>query len=146
MPLSNDHCLRMQSAESHSSLALQCDAALYHLESLLSNSSVVQALVGPPSQDSIEDNTGYSYDYLLGMPIQSLTVEKVRIDCHACRLLRFRLECTLFDHFLDVCILQLSIPKIICHGQRAQHPTFLQPRMPLFWCMNADMSRRSGPL
>ena len=38
----------------------------------------VQALTGPPSQDSSEDNTGYSYDYLLSMPIQSLTNEKVR--------------------------------------------------------------------
>lgn len=39
---------------------------------------VVQALTGPPSQESSEDSTGYSYDYLLGMPIQSLTTEKAR--------------------------------------------------------------------
>lgn len=37
---------------------------------------VVQALTGPPSQESSEDSTGYSYDYLLSMPIQSLTTEK----------------------------------------------------------------------
>ena len=37
----------------------------------------VQALTGPPTQDSIEDTSGYSYDYLLGMPIQNLTIEKV---------------------------------------------------------------------
>lgn len=37
----------------------------------------LQALTGPPTQDSIEDTSGSSYDYLLGMPIQNLTVEKV---------------------------------------------------------------------
>lgn len=37
----------------------------------------VQALTGPPTQDSIEDTSSYSYDYLLGMPIQNLTIEKV---------------------------------------------------------------------
>lgn len=36
----------------------------------------MQALTGPPIQDSIEDSNGYSYDYLLSMPIQSLTTEK----------------------------------------------------------------------
>ena len=36
----------------------------------------MQALTVPPTQDSTEDNTGYSYDYLLSMPIQSLTTEK----------------------------------------------------------------------
>ena len=44
----------------------------------------VQALTGPPSQDAIEDTTGYSYDYLLSMPIHSLTVEKVCYFSAAC--------------------------------------------------------------
>ncbi|DBB17682.1 TPA: hypothetical protein ACH3X3_002722 [Trebouxia sp. C0006] len=35
------------------------------------------ALTGPPTQDSIEDTSGCSYDYLLSMPIQNLTIEKV---------------------------------------------------------------------
>lgn len=43
----------------------------------------LQALTGPPSQDSIEDTSGHSYDYLLSMPIQNLTVEKVCIFLHA---------------------------------------------------------------
>jgi len=34
-------------------------------------------LTGPPTQDSIEDTSGCSYDYLLSMPIQNLTIEKV---------------------------------------------------------------------
>jgi len=37
----------------------------------------LQALTGPPTQDSIEDTSGRSYDYLLSMPIQNLTIEKV---------------------------------------------------------------------
>ncbi len=37
----------------------------------------LQALTGPPTQDSIEDTSGCCYDYLLSMPIQNLTIEKV---------------------------------------------------------------------
>ena len=44
----------------------------------------MQALTGPPSQDAIEDNTGHSYDYLLNMPIHSLTNEKVSVESRVC--------------------------------------------------------------
>lgn len=57
-----------------------CDTHVDHMQADLNAKYCVQALTGPPSQDATEDNTGYSYEYLLSMPIHSLTTEKARSD------------------------------------------------------------------
>lgn len=48
----------------------------------------MQALTGPPTEDSSEDSSSHSYDYLLSMPIQSLTTEKVDNSIDWCLQLR----------------------------------------------------------
>lgn len=39
---------------------------------------LMQALTGPPTEEATEDQSSHSYDYLLSMPIHSLTTEKVQ--------------------------------------------------------------------